>query len=52
MSLQTFLPVSKPKDLTYIKTRKQNRNVNASHRLPILGADTETSYGDVFLLAL
>lgn len=50
MTLQIHLPRSKAKDLTYIKTRKQNRNVNESVRRKIVGIDTETHDGDIFLI--
>lgn len=50
MTLQVYLPRSKPKDLTYIKTRKQNRNVNKSERRKTVGIDTETDDGDIFLI--
>ena len=50
MTLQIHLARSKPKDLTYIKTRKQNRNENKSMRRKIVGIDTETHDGNVFLI--
>lgn len=50
MTLQLHLPRSKPKDLTYIKQIKQNRNVNQSERRKVQGIDTETYNGDIFLI--
>ncbi len=50
MTLQIHLPKSKPKDLTYIKTREQYRNVNGSSRRKAVGIDTETQDGDIFLI--
>ena len=52
MTLQVHTPKSNAKDLTFIKTRKQNRNPNISQRRKILGADTETDTGNIFLLML
>ena len=50
MTLQIHLPRSNPRDLTYIKTRKQNRNVNKSMRRKTVGIDTETHDGNIFLI--
>ena len=50
MTLQVYLPRSNPKELTYIKTRKQNRNVNQSERRKVIGIDTETHDGNIFLI--
>jgi len=52
MSEQIYTPISNAKDLTFIKTKKQNRNANVSQRRSVLGADTETDKGDIFLLML
>lgn len=51
MTMQVHIPKSKPKDLIYIKTKKQNRNTNESLRRTIVAIDTETSDGNIFLLA-
>ncbi len=50
MTLQIHTPKSKAKDLTFIKTRRQNRNENSSNRRKVVGVDTETANGDIFLL--
>jgi hypothetical protein len=52
MTLQIHIPISNAKDLTFVKTRRQNRNPNVSKRRKILGADTETDKGDIFLFML
>ncbi len=52
MTLQIHTPISKAKDLTFIKTCRQNRNSNISERRKTLGADTETDKGNIFLLML
>ncbi|MGY5149068.1 MAG: DNA polymerase [Candidatus Nitrosopumilus sp. bin_68KS] len=52
MTLQVYTPKSNAKDLTFIKTRKQNRNPNISQRRKTLGADTETVKGNIFLFML
>lgn len=51
MTLQIYTEKSKAKVLTFIKTRKQNRNANKSERRILVGIDTETINGDIFLLA-
>jgi hypothetical protein len=51
MTMQIHIQRSKPKDLTYIRARKQNRNVNESSRRIVIGIDTETADGNIFLLA-
>jgi hypothetical protein len=50
MTKYVLVPRSKTKDLTYIKTRKQNRNVNQSKRRSTIGIDSETHDGDIFLI--
>ena len=52
MTLQIHIPKSNGKDLTYIKTRRPNRNPNISKRRKILGGDTETYLGNIFLFML
>ncbi|MCE9653278.1 MAG: DNA polymerase [Nitrosarchaeum sp.] len=52
MTLQIHTPKSNAKDLTFIKTRRQNRNPNVSQRRKTLGADTETHDGNIFLFML
>ena len=50
MTLQIHTPISNAKDLTFIKTRRQNRNVNSSIRRKSVGIDTETTNGNIFLI--
>ncbi len=50
MTLQIHIEKSNAKDLTYIKTKKQNRNENKSERRVTIGIDTETTNGDIFLI--
>jgi len=47
-----MIPTSNAKTLDGIRVRKQNRNLNAS-KIPryVVGADTETHNGDIFLIA-
>src|SRR5438128_6804640 len=45
------LPRSKAKELTFIRVRFQNRNPNTSDRRIVVGLDTETDNGKIFLLA-
>jgi len=52
MTMQIHIHKSNAKDLTFVKTRRQNRNPNISERRIILGADTETDNGNIFLLEL
>ncbi len=48
---QVHLPRSNAKDLTFIKIHRQNRNVNESQQRIVVGLDTETEDGNIFLLA-
>lgn len=52
MTLQIYTPKSNAKDLTFIQTRRQNRNPNVSQRRKTLGGDTETDNGNIFLFML
>src|SRR5438309_915034 len=49
--IQIHLARSKAKDLTFIKMQWQNRNVNDSEQRIVVGLDTETDDGNIFLLA-
>ena len=51
MTKQIHLPLSNAKDLTFIKIQRQNRNVNDSEQRIVIGVDTETHDGNIFLLA-
>lgn len=46
------IPRCNGKDLSKIRVKKQNRDANAVDSVRVLGADTETHDGDIFLLAL
>lgn len=48
---QIHIPVSKAKDLTFLKVKWQNRDCKPYQKRPILGMDTETEQGNIFLLA-
>ena len=50
MTLQLHLPRSMPNELTFTKQGKQNRNPNLSERRKVIGIDTETHNGDIFLI--
>ena len=45
------LPRSNAKQLSEIRVRKQNRNANAGGLRDIVGIDTETQDGNIFLIA-
>src|SRR5437867_9809236 len=45
------LPRSNAKTLDNIRPRKQNRNPNVAKRRTVIGIDTETEDGDIFLIA-
>ncbi|MGQ0794830.1 MAG: DNA polymerase [Nitrosopumilaceae archaeon] len=47
---QIHIPRSKVKELTFIRVRRQNRNPNTSDRRVVVGLDTETEDGNIFLL--
>ena len=49
--IQVSVPVSKYKDLTYLRTKKQYRTATPAKKRPIIGMDTETDQGNIFLLA-
>lgn len=51
MTLQLQIAKSDHKDLIHIKTKKQNRNENKSERREVIGIDSETANGDIFLFA-
>jgi hypothetical protein len=46
------IPCSNGKDLSKIRVKKQNRDTNAVDCVKVLGADTETDKGDIFLIRL
>lgn len=46
------IPRCNGKDLNKIRVKKQNRDANAVDSVRVLGADTETDNGDIFLIAL
>src|SRR5574337_110000 len=49
--VQIQMPRSNAKDLTFIRSAIQNRNPNAVERRIVIGLDTETDAGNIFLLA-
>src|SRR6185437_10602134 len=49
--IQISIPKSNAKDLTFIKVQIQNRNPNVVDRRTVVGLDTETDNGNIFLLA-
>lgn len=48
----SLIPRCNGRDLSKIRIRKQNRDTNAVSSVKILGADTETDQGNIFLIAL
>lgn len=52
MTSSSPFPRSNGKELIEIKVKKQNRDTNAVNTLKIVGADTETENGNIFLIAL
>lgn len=51
MTLQLSLPKSNPKDLSSIRIKKQNRDPAISHQRKVVGIDTETENGNIFVIA-
>ena len=49
--IQVSVPVSKCKDLTHLRTKRQYRTATPAKKRSIIGMDTETDQGNIFLLA-